>query len=61
MSKSPQMKNWEKRIARGVLVVRAALDPAAGEGDASAAWLSLKEKMGGAKPALLALLRGKDT
>ena len=58
--KSPQMKNWEKRIGRGLVVVRAALDPINGDGDAIAQWQALVARHGGPKPALLALLRAHN-
>ena len=58
MTKTRQMKYWEKRINRGVITVRCQLDPANGDTVAIERWNALLKEHGGPKPAIIALLNG---
>jgi len=54
---TPQAKYLAQRRAKGV---RVEVQFDASEADAIAAWQAVKARYGGQKPALLALLRGKE-
>jgi len=56
MKQTPQAKCNRKRRAEGHAIGIVLKEP-----DAIGKWLALSKQYGGPKPALLALLRGRDT
>jgi len=56
---SRQLRSFYNRKDRGAIRVSVTLDPAL-EPEAVAQWLAVKARYGGQKPALLAMLRGRE-